>query len=131
MITKTKTKKLPKGFTRVNIGDPIRTGDIFHDESTGGGIVVKSHYCPVGEPYDGSGLLIRAIKHPAPKPAAKGRKAVKAVWVIEMLCSGNWEPCAEAKLTRRDGRQVMNQEWRTNNPYDKFRLVKYTPDPSA
>lgn len=81
MSTKTKTHKTmkaPKGYRAVKTGERIMAGDIFHDRDTGNGIEVKPHYCTVGEPYYGSGFLIRAVKHPAPakKKAVKPKRDV-------------------------------------------------------
>lgn len=70
--------KMPDGYRAVNTGERIITGDIFHDVDTGDGIEVKPHYFTVGEPYDGSGFLIRAVKRPAPAKKQPKAKAVKA-----------------------------------------------------
>jgi hypothetical protein len=94
MSTKTKTKKLPKGFPKL---PPVPAGWDAWELCGWGGLTGR----PVGRPFGhiekgqaswvtwtspacvSSGFqhrfYIRAIKHPAPKPAAKGRKAVKAI----------------------------------------------------
>lgn len=50
------------------------------------------------------------------------------VWIIEILstASGKWEPCAEARLTKKDAESAA-REWKTNNSHDDFRVKKYVP----
>jgi hypothetical protein len=48
------------------------------------------------------------------------------VWVVEMFVNGKWFPCAECSLTKIGGNGYNKlQQWRENNPADKFRLAKY------
>ncbi|MGZ3235744.1 MAG: hypothetical protein ACXU8A_00040 [Burkholderiaceae bacterium] len=49
------------------------------------------------------------------------------IWIVEMKCGKNWEPCASAHLTRKDAKREMGFYWRFNNPVDKFRVKKYVP----
>jgi hypothetical protein len=39
-----------------------------------------------------------------------------------------WEPTVGAYLSRSSARRQMEDEWRYNNPNDKFRVVKYVPE---
>ncbi len=122
--TKRKGAKLPNGFIKVAVGDEIKAEDKWHyDDGT------EVEVCAsIGEnlrPHAKNVMLIRAIKHPAPKVAKKA--AVKAVWVVEILEGRTWKPCAEAAILRKDGRRVIQDEWLANHPNDKFRLSKYVP----
>ena len=47
------------------------------------------------------------------------------LWVIEMRCNGRWEPTVGAGLSRADARREVSDYWKTNNPRDRFRVVKY------
>ena len=51
------------------------------------------------------------------------------VWVIEMKSRnrGKWEPCADAKLTRKDAEREAEYYWGHNNPDHDFRVKKYVP----
>lgn len=56
--------------------------------------------------------------------------ANRYVWLVEMLVDGyddKWEPTVGTSLTRRDGWREL-REWRTDNPSDRFRLVKYVAE---
>jgi len=49
---------------------------------------------------------------------------MRRVWVIEMLCDGQWEPCADARLTRSEAKRFAVW-WRKKDPDDRFRTAKY------
>lgn len=47
------------------------------------------------------------------------------LWVVEMWVDGcRWEPTVGVRLTRDGGRDELF-DWKTGNPSDRFRLVKY------
>lgn len=50
----------------------------------------------------------------------------RVLWVVEMLCHGGWQPTVGIAISREDGRLAL-RKWKSNNPCDKFRLVKYVP----
>lgn len=52
------------------------------------------------------------------------RQSPRAIWVVEMLCGNRWDPTVGVGLCREDGRRQL-AEWRSQNPHDGFRLVKY------
>lgn len=59
-------------------------------------------------------------------------KTKRFVWVVEVRFSEEmsptgarkWEPCASARLTRRDAYREMEQYWKPQN-LGKHRVVKY------
>lgn len=48
------------------------------------------------------------------------------LWVVEMQDDKQreWHATIGARLTKEDGRAEL-RDWKDNNPYDRFRLVKY------
>jgi ssDNA-binding Zn-finger/Zn-ribbon topoisomerase 1 len=53
------------------------------------------------------------------------------VWVIETKEKGNWTPCADAKLSRKDAVREKSFYWAHNYPKGKFRVTKYVPAAAA
>jgi hypothetical protein len=47
------------------------------------------------------------------------------VWVIEMLLGDKWEATVGTGISKKDALMFMRAEWKSNNPDDKFRVVKY------
>jgi len=78
--TKTKIKKLPVKYRPLAVGEIIRISDEWKNFLGTWRPESKDDTYPMaGEPWRKTLVPYRrAIKHPAPKPAAKGRKAVKA-----------------------------------------------------
>ena len=48
------------------------------------------------------------------------------IWVVEMFdeIRARWEPTVGVALSRRDGRDELNN-WRVRNRFDKFMLARY------
>ena len=51
-------------------------------------------------------------------------KEKERLWVVESDMGGNWSPTVGVALFRDDGRLEL-ASWKSRNPDDKFRLVKY------
>jgi hypothetical protein len=48
------------------------------------------------------------------------------VWVVEMRHGRmGWIPCAVAWLTKAAATRAIRRYWRSSNPDDKFRAVRY------
>ena len=46
------------------------------------------------------------------------------IWIVEMRVGKNWLPTTGAGLVRVDA-AIIAEQWRENNPDDKFRVRKY------
>jgi hypothetical protein len=51
-------------------------------------------------------------------------KEKNEIWIVEMLIDKVWKPTVGAGVFKNDGNRTL-EEWKLNNPDDKFRLVKY------
>ena len=47
------------------------------------------------------------------------------IWVIEWYLDGEWLPTIGCGITKDDAKSALKNEWKSNNPNDKFRIVKY------
>lgn len=50
------------------------------------------------------------------------------IWVVEMLIGDKWQPTIGCGISKGDAIMRRRAEWSNNNPYDKFRVVKYVRD---
>lgn len=53
----------------------------------------------------------------------------RRLWVVEVWDEvyERWEPTVGAGLLKEDALMRMHDEWKENNPDDRFRLRCYTP----
>ncbi len=47
------------------------------------------------------------------------------IWIVEMWDWTQWVPTVGAGITRKDAERNIRQEWKPNNPDDRFRVRRY------
>jgi hypothetical protein len=47
------------------------------------------------------------------------------IYVVEILLEHGWEACEELSETKADAVKAMRDYWKTRNPDDNFRVVRY------